>query len=60
VRRAVVYVVGAVDQAALGGLMERVLLIEILAWYVVLGWRLFRARDWQMEPADAMPGVVVR
>jgi hypothetical membrane protein len=27
----------------LGGLMERVLFVEILAWYVVFGWRLFRA-----------------
>jgi hypothetical protein len=27
----------------LGGLMERVLFIEILAWYVVFGWRLARA-----------------
>jgi hypothetical membrane protein len=26
----------------LGGLMERVLFIEILAWYVAFGWRLFR------------------
>jgi hypothetical protein len=26
----------------LGGLMERVLFVEILAWYVVFGWRLFR------------------
>jgi hypothetical membrane protein len=26
----------------LGGFMERVLFIEILAWYVVFGWRLFR------------------
>jgi hypothetical protein len=25
-----------------GGLVERVLFIEILAWYVALGWRLFR------------------
>jgi ABC-type cobalamin transport system permease subunit len=25
----------------LGGLMERVLLIEIEVWYVALGWRLF-------------------
>ena len=25
----------------LGGLMERVVLIEIEAWYVALGWRLF-------------------
>jgi hypothetical membrane protein len=25
-----------------GGLMERVLFIEILAWYVAVGWRLFR------------------
>jgi hypothetical membrane protein len=28
--------------ARLGGLMERVLFIEILAWYVAFGWRLFR------------------
>jgi hypothetical membrane protein len=27
----------------LGGLMERVVFIEILAWYVAFGWRLFRA-----------------
>ena len=27
----------------LGGLMERVLFIEILAWYVAFGWRLFRS-----------------
>jgi hypothetical membrane protein len=27
--------------ARLGGLMERVLFIEILAWYVAFGWRLF-------------------
>jgi hypothetical membrane protein len=26
-----------------GGLMERVLFIEILAWYAAVGWRLFRA-----------------
>jgi len=26
----------------LGGLMERVLFIEVLAWYVAFGWRLFR------------------
>jgi hypothetical membrane protein len=26
-----------------GGLMERVLFIEILAWYVAVGWRLFQA-----------------
>lgn len=26
----------------LGGLMERVVIIEILAWYAALGWRLFR------------------
>jgi len=26
----------------LGGLMERVVIIEILAWYGALGWRLFR------------------
>jgi hypothetical protein len=26
----------------LGGLMERVLFVEILAWYVVFGWRLAR------------------
>ncbi len=25
----------------LGGLMERVVLIEIEAWYVAIGWRLF-------------------
>jgi hypothetical membrane protein len=28
--------------ARLGGLMERVVFIEILAWYVAVGWRLFR------------------
>jgi len=28
----------------LGGLMERVRFIEILAWYVVFGWRLFRGQ----------------
>jgi hypothetical membrane protein len=28
--------------AQLGGLMERVLFIEVLAWYVAFGWRLFR------------------
>jgi hypothetical protein len=27
-----------------GGLMERVVFIEILAWYVAFGWRLFRAQ----------------
>jgi hypothetical membrane protein len=26
----------------LGGLMERVLFVEILAWYAAVGWRLFR------------------
>ena len=26
-----------------GGLMERVLFLEILAWYAAVGWRLFRA-----------------
>lgn len=31
-----------VSSARLGGLMERVLLIEILAWYAAFGWRLFR------------------
>jgi membrane-bound metal-dependent hydrolase YbcI (DUF457 family) len=35
----------------LGGLMERVLFIEILAWYVAFGWRLF-ARPGG-EPLDA-------
>jgi hypothetical membrane protein len=29
----------------LGGLMERVLFIEILAWYVVFGWRLFGSKE---------------
>jgi hypothetical membrane protein len=28
--------------ARLGGLMERVLFIEVLAWYVAFGWRIFR------------------
>jgi hypothetical membrane protein len=37
--------------ARLGGLMERVLFIEILAWYVAFGWRLF-ARPGS-EPLDA-------
>jgi hypothetical membrane protein len=38
-----------------GGLMERVLFIEILAWYAAVGWRLFRAsgRD---GPRDAGTG----
>ena len=31
-----------VAPARLGGLMERVVFIEILAWYVAVGWRLFR------------------
>jgi hypothetical protein len=26
-----------------GGLMERVFFVEILAWYVVVGWRLSAA-----------------
>ncbi len=26
----------------IAGLAERLLLVEILAWYVVMGWRLFR------------------
>ena len=30
--------------AQVGGLMERVVFIEILAWYVAFGWRLFRAQ----------------
>lgn len=30
--------------AQVGGLMERVVFIEILAWYVAFGWRLFRAK----------------
>src|SRR5574341_1052822 len=30
--------------AKVGGLMERVVFIDILAWYVVFGWRLFRAK----------------
>jgi hypothetical membrane protein len=41
--------------ARLGGLMERVLFIEILAWYVAFGWRLFaRSRG---EPLDASPSM---
>jgi hypothetical membrane protein len=32
----------AVASLRLGGLMERVVLIEIAAWYVAFGWRLFR------------------
>ena len=27
--------------AQVGGLLERVLSVEMLAWYVVFGWRLF-------------------
>jgi hypothetical membrane protein len=30
--------------AQVGGLMERVFFVEILAWYVAFGWRLFRAQ----------------
>ncbi|HLO32349.1 MAG TPA: DUF998 domain-containing protein [Anaerolineales bacterium] len=30
--------------ARLGGLMERILFLEIFAWYVVFGWRLFHAQ----------------
>jgi hypothetical membrane protein len=33
----------AAAEGQLAGLMERVLFIAILAWYVVFGWRLFRA-----------------
>jgi hypothetical membrane protein len=33
----------AAAEGQLAGFMERVLFIEILAWYVVFGWRLFRA-----------------
>jgi hypothetical membrane protein len=29
-------------EGRLGGLMERVLFVEILAWYAAFGWRLFR------------------
>jgi hypothetical membrane protein len=29
--------------APIGGLVERLLVTELLAWYVVVGWRLFRA-----------------
>ena len=34
---------GPVPVGQYGGLMERVLFIEILAWYAAVGWRLFRA-----------------
>jgi hypothetical protein len=33
----------AYGTGAAGGLMERVLFIEIMAWYAAVGWRLFRA-----------------
>jgi hypothetical membrane protein len=33
----------------LGGLMERVVFIEILAWYAALGWRLFRRSSGSAE-----------
>lgn len=33
---------GSAPVGHLGGLMERLLVIEILAWYVAFGWRLFR------------------
>jgi hypothetical membrane protein len=38
-----------------GGLMERVLFIQILAWYAAVGWRLFRATG-HGGPEDAGTG----
>jgi hypothetical membrane protein len=42
--------------ARVGGLMERVLSVEMLAWYVVFGWRLFvLAGSCQKEQGQATP-----
>jgi hypothetical membrane protein len=41
-----------------GGLMERVLFIEILAWYAAVGWRLFRVTG-HGGPKDAEQGTGV-
>ena len=38
--------------APIGGLVERILVIELLAWYVAFGWRLFRGSPAE-PPADA-------
>ncbi len=42
--------------AQVGGLMERVLSVEMLAWYVVFGWRLFvLAGSQQQDQGQAKP-----
>jgi hypothetical membrane protein len=38
---------GALPVGRLGGLMERLLFTEILAWYVVIGSRLWRGQAWR-------------
>lgn len=35
----------------LGGLLERLLFLELLTWYVLIGWRLFRLAS----PASTSP-----
>jgi hypothetical membrane protein len=42
----------------LGGLMERVVSVEVLSWYVVFGWRLFQGLP--VAPLEANPRQPVR
>ncbi len=38
-----------------GGLLERLLFVEVLAWYVVFGWRIFRGAASASSPVSGRP-----
>jgi len=46
--------------ARVGGLLERVLSVEMLAWYVVFGWRLFVLAGSQQQDQGQAPPVQTR